>query len=201
MIALAAALVLFQQASTPAEVRTLNVWVTDARGTAVRGLVPDEAAVLENGVARPVTRLEEDRRPLNVVVIVDSSAPMGTFYRLNLVDPFVQPTFDVQRGTLTFFGTPDLNPLLDIAAIHTVRQPRIQTANGRDVRVEVDITGTLARPQLALKNPDNLPLSESDLLSYLVTGEPAVGLDNTGTQVAARSAICWLLVSVPPEVV
>src|SRR5437868_2959748 len=106
------------------------------------------------------------------------SADKGT-YRLNLVDPFVQPTFDVQRGSLLFFGTPDLNPSLDIAAIHTVRQPK-QSANGRDVRVEVDITGTLARPELALKNPDNLPLSQSDLLSYLVTGEPAVGLDNTG---------------------
>ncbi len=111
------------------------------------------------------------------------SADKGT-YRLNLVDPFIQPTFDVQSGTLRFFGTPDLNPSLDIKAIHTVRQPQ-KSVNGRDVRVEVDITGTLARPQLALKNPDNLPLSESDLLSYLVTGEPAVGLDNTGTQVAS----------------
>src|SRR6266550_548722 len=111
------------------------------------------------------------------------SADKGT-YRLNLVDPFIQPTFDVQSGTLRFFGTPDLNPSLDIRAIHTVRQPQ-KSVNGRDVRVEVDITGTLAIPQLALKNPDNLPLSESDLLSYLVTGEPAVGLDNTGTQVAS----------------
>ncbi len=111
------------------------------------------------------------------------SADRGT-YRLNLVDPFIQPTFDVQSGTLRFFGTPDLNPSLDIRAIHTVRQPR-QSANGRDVRVEVDITGTLAQPQLALRNPDNLPLSESDLLSYLVTGEPAVGLDQPGTQVAS----------------
>ena len=111
------------------------------------------------------------------------SADRGT-YRLNLVDPFIQPTFDVQSGNLRFFGTPDLNPSLDIRAIHTVRQPR-QSANGRDVRVEVDITGTLARPQLALRNPDNLPLSESDLLSYLVTGEPAVGLDNTSSQVAS----------------
>ena len=111
------------------------------------------------------------------------SADKGT-YRLNLVDPFIQPTFDVQSGTLRFFGTPDLNPSLDIKAIHTVRQPQ-KSVNGRDVRVEVDITGTLARPQLALRNPDNLPLSESDLLSYLVTGEPAVGLDNTGTQVAS----------------
>ncbi len=110
------------------------------------------------------------------------SADKGT-YRLNLVDPFIQPTFDVESGVLRFFGTPDLNPSLDIRAIHTVRQPR-QSANGRDVRVEVDITGTLAQPKLALRNPDNLPLSESDLLSYLVTGEPAVGLDNTTGQVA-----------------
>jgi len=106
------------------------------------------------------------------------SADKGT-YRLNLVDPFVQPTFDVQRGTLLFFGTSDLNPLLDISAIHTVRQPH-GSANGRDVRVEVDISGTLSQPELTLKNPDNLPLSESDLLAYLVTGEPAVGLDNPG---------------------
>ncbi|MEA2767028.1 MAG: translocation and assembly module TamB, partial [Gemmatimonadaceae bacterium] len=111
------------------------------------------------------------------------SADKGT-YRLNIVDPFIQPTFDVQSGNLRFFGTPDLNPSLDIRAIHTVRQPRQTSANGRDIRVEVDITGTLARPQLALRNPDNLPLSESDLLSYLVTGEPAVGLDNTSGQFA-----------------
>jgi translocation and assembly module TamB len=110
------------------------------------------------------------------------SADKGT-YRLNLVDPFIQPTFDVQNGQLLFFGTPDLNPALDIKAIHTVRQPS-KSVNGRDVRVEVAITGTLAQPRLSLRNPDNLPLSESDLLSYLVTGEPAVGLDNTTGQVA-----------------
>jgi translocation and assembly module TamB len=128
-------------------------------------------------------------------------ADRGT-YRLNLVDPFIQPTFDVQSGTLRFFGTSDLNPGLDIRAIHTVRQPRGQGANGRDVRVEVDITGTLARPQLALRNPDNLPLSESDLLSYLVTGEPAVGLDN-GTSDLARGlgirTLGNLLVSAVPQ--
>ena len=72
-------------------------------------------------------------------------------------------------------------------ALHTVRASTQKSVNGRDVRVEVDITGSLARPQLALRNPDNLPLSESDLLSYLVTGEPAVGLDQPGTQVAGLS--------------
>jgi translocation and assembly module TamB len=115
------------------------------------------------------------------------SADRG-IYRLNLVDPFVQPTFDVESGTLRFFGTPDLNPSLDIRAIHTVRAPRV-SASGRDVRVRVTIGGTLARPELALDNPDNLPLSQSDLLSYLVTGEPAIGLDNTSTQQIAQMGI------------
>jgi hypothetical protein len=109
------------------------------------------------------------------------SADKGT-YRLNIVDPFIQPTFDVSSGSLTFYGTSDLNPELDITAIHTVRQPRNGSVNGRDVRVEVDITGSLSQPKLALRNPDNLPLSESDLLSYLVTGEPAVGLESTSGQ-------------------
>ncbi|HEY0527343.1 MAG TPA: translocation/assembly module TamB domain-containing protein [Gemmatimonadaceae bacterium] len=133
------------------------------------------------------------------------SADKGT-YRLNLVEPFVQPTFDVESGRLTFFGTRDLNPALDIHAIHTVRQPR-QSANGRDVKVQVNITGTLAQPELALSNPDNLPLSQSDLLSYLVTGEPAVGLDNSQGQysdqlkgIGLRTAANILVSAVPSNV-
>jgi translocation and assembly module TamB len=106
------------------------------------------------------------------------NAVRGT-YRLTLVDPFVQPTFDVESGSLRFFGTPDLNPTLDIRAIHTIRQPNQRSANLRDIRVRVNIGGTLARPTLTLDNPDNLPLSQSDLLSYLITGEPAIALDNT----------------------
>ncbi|HEY2945823.1 MAG TPA: VWA domain-containing protein [Vicinamibacteria bacterium] len=86
------------QASSPADVKTLDVWITDSGGSAVRGLVPEEAAVVENGVARTVTRLEEDRRPLMVAVIVDSSAPMATFYRLHLVDPIVQLLNQLPEG-------------------------------------------------------------------------------------------------------
>lgn len=115
------------------------------------------------------------------------NAVRGT-YRLNLVDPFVQPTFDVESGSLRFFGTPDLNPTLDIRAIHTIRQPRQQTANVRDIRVRVTIGGTLERPVLSLDNPDNLPLSQSDLLSYLITGEPAIALDNTSAEYQSQLA-------------
>ncbi|MFI5239362.1 MAG: translocation/assembly module TamB domain-containing protein, partial [Gemmatimonadales bacterium] len=120
------------------------------------------------------------------------NAVRGT-YRLNVV-PFVQPTFDVEQGTLRFFGTPDLDPALDITAINTVRRPR-QSLNGQDIRIRATIGGTLSAPSLALSSADNLPLSQSDLLSYLITGEPAFALDYTSEQyvnqlanVAVRSA-------------
>ena len=120
------------------------------------------------------------------------NAVRGT-YRLNVV-PFVQPTFDVEQGTLRFFGTPDLDPALDITAINTVRRPR-QSLNGQDIRIRATIGGTLSAPSLTLASADNLPLSQSDLLSYLITGEPAFALDYTAAQyvtqfanVAVRSA-------------
>jgi autotransporter translocation and assembly factor TamB len=105
-------------------------------------------------------------------------AERGT-YVLNL--GVVQPTFEVERGTLRFFGEPEVNPSLDIRAIHTVRRPR-QSFNREDVRVLVAITGTLSAPVLSLASADSLPLSQSDLLSYLVTGEPAFALSNSSSQ-------------------
>lgn len=122
----------------------------------------------------------------------DLNAVRGT-YRLNVV-PFVQPTFDVEQGTLRFYGSPDLNPTLDITAVNTVRRPR-ESLNGQDVRIRATIGGTLSSPSLALSSADNLPLTQSDLLSYLITGEPAFTLDYTSLQyvnqlaaVAVRSA-------------
>ncbi len=132
------------------------------------------------------------------------NAVRGT-YRLNVV-PFVQPTFDVEQGTLRFFGTPDLDPALDITAINTVRRPRT-SLNGQDIRIRATIGGTLSAPSLALSSADNLPLSQSDLLSYLITGEPAFALDYTSTQyinqlanVAVRSAGNLISSAIPRSV-
>ena len=132
------------------------------------------------------------------------NAVRGT-YRLNVV-PFVQPTFDVEQGTLRFFGTPDLDPALDITAINTVRRPRT-SLNGQDIRIRATIGGTLSAPSLALSSADNLQLSQSDLLSYLITGEPAFALDYTSAQyinqlanVAVRSAGNLLSSAIPRSV-
>jgi VWFA-related protein len=71
---------------SPGEARTLTVSVTDDKGGPVTGLRTDEVVVLENGVARDVFRLEPETRPLTVALIVDSSEPIGSSYRLSLVD-------------------------------------------------------------------------------------------------------------------
>jgi translocation and assembly module TamB len=93
-------------------------------------------------------------------------------YRLNL--GFAQPIFEVEPGTLRFFGTPDLNPTLDVRAVHVVRQARSASAINRpDVRVQVNIGGTLNQPTLRLSSADTPPVPDTDLVSYLVTGEPA----------------------------
>ena len=113
------------------------------------------------------------------------SADRGV-YHLDVV-PLVQPVFDVEKGTLRFYGTPDLNPTLHITAINTVRQPQ-QSLNGQDVRIRVTIGGTLSAPTLVLSSADNLPLTQSDLLSYLVTGQPAFALDYSTQQYVNQHA-------------
>ena len=117
------------------------------------------------------------------------SAVRGT-YRLNIV-PLVQPVFDVERGTLRFYGTRDLDPALDITAINTVRKPQ-QSVTGQDIRIRATIGGTLSSPTLTLSSADNLPLTQSDLLSYLITGEPAFALDYTQTQYVNQLAAAAL---------
>jgi hypothetical protein len=74
------------QQDRPAEIRSLSVAVTQGKNdTPLESLVTAEIAVVENGVARPVTKVERDTRPLDVAILVDSSAAVGSGYRLNVV--------------------------------------------------------------------------------------------------------------------
>jgi translocation and assembly module TamB len=104
-------------------------------------------------------------------------------YQLNL--GIARPGFEVERGLVRFFGDPELEPSLDITALHLVRETRANS-NRQDVRIRVNIGGTVNRPTLALTSADNPPLPESDMLSYLVTGEPAYTL--LGTPYAEQGA-------------
>jgi VWFA-related protein len=82
-----AALLLLQAASLPpAEIRTVTVSITDSEGRTPDTLTPEEVAVLENGVARDIAKVERDTRPLSVAILVDSSQEIQSVYRLYIMD-------------------------------------------------------------------------------------------------------------------
>ena len=131
-----------------------------------------EANLKLGGSLRVTRSLGRDSRRAQLALSDSLVVERGT-YQLNL--GIARPSFEVDRGVVRFFGDADLQPALDITALHTVRELRANS-NRQDVRIRVSIGGTLDRPTLALSSADNPPLPESDMLSYLVTGEPAYAL-------------------------
>lgn len=80
----------------------------------------------------------------------------------------VYRTFAVDRGTVRYFNTPDLNADLDIAARYVVRTA---FGGGDDYPVIAKVTGTLLVPKLNLTTePGRQPIPERDLLALLITG-------------------------------
>jgi len=75
--------------------------------------------------------------------------------------------FTVTRGEVRYIG--DLNAGLDIQARHVVRTVR----TGDEIPVIANITGTLYAPKVSLESTFRPPISETDLVSYLITGYPS----------------------------
>lgn len=135
-----------------------------------------------------VTRGRIARGPNTGQVQLAVTGPLQTVrgtYRLNLGP--VQRTFTVEQGEIRFFGDPELNPSLNISALHTVRQYS-EGGVRPDVRVRVHLGGTLQQPTAELSTPDSLRTTNSDLISYLVTGGPSyeIARDGNVTSTAAR---------------
>ncbi|MEO7985196.1 MAG: translocation/assembly module TamB domain-containing protein [Gemmatimonadales bacterium] len=87
--------------------------------------------------------------------------------------------FSVSRGNVRYLG--DLDAALDIQAQHVVRTVR----NGDEIPVIANITGTLYQPKVSLESTFRPPISETDLVSYLITGYPA----NEAAQVGQGSVL------------
>jgi translocation and assembly module TamB len=92
--------------------------------------------------------------------------------------------FTVERGSVRYFG--DLNAALDIQARHTVRAVR-----GEEVPVIAKIGGTLYAPKVSLESTFNPPISETDLVSYLVTGYPANEAARLGQANALETGLAY----------
>lgn len=104
-------------------------------------------------------------------------------YRLDL--GVVQRTFQVDSGFVTFYGDPHIPAELNVRATYTVRQANRES--GQDVKIVAHIGGTLAQPRLDLTSEERIPLSNTEILSYLVFGQPSFASagDNSARQVAA----------------
>ena len=112
-------------------------------------------------------------------------AERGT-YTLNLLYGF-QREFQVEGGTITFFGSSELAPLLDISAMHLVRQ-----ANKADIHIRVKLSGPPTNPIVTLESGENYAMSQSDMVSYLIFGVPSYALgdqERGTTELAVQTLI------------
>jgi translocation and assembly module TamB len=99
-------------------------------------------------------------------------APRGV-YRLKIG---VTREFVVSQGTVTYFGTPDLDAALNIEAKHTVHPvPTPSQRNPEDITVVAHITGTLSVPHVTLE-AERQDLSQTEVISYLFFGKPSFEL-------------------------
>ncbi len=71
----------------------------------------------------------------------------------------------VEEGTVTFFGSEQLDPALDL---------KLYKRQG-EVKVTVHITGTVQEPRLSLSSQPEM--SQSDILAFLIFGQRSEGLD------------------------
>ena len=98
----------------------------------------------------------------NYIVAGELNTPRGE-YTLNLAG-VVKKKFTIDRGTVRYVGTADLDAELNIQASH-----RIRALDGTEIPVLATITGTILVPRVVLSSPGR-DLAQRDLISYLIFG-------------------------------
>ncbi|MEZ0336302.1 MAG: translocation/assembly module TamB domain-containing protein [Gemmatimonadales bacterium] len=109
------------------------------------------------------------------------NAPRGSY---TLIIGPVARDFTVTRGEVRYFG--NLDAALDIEARHVVRPVR-----GDEIPVIAHIEGTLRQPKLTLESTFRPPISETDLVSYLITGYPANEATRLGQAGALETGLAY----------
>ena len=81
------------------EMRALTVTLVDEKGQEVADVSPADVALVENGLHRDIASFQRDTRPLAVAILVDTSAEVGSSYRLNVVEAVVGLVNRLPEGT------------------------------------------------------------------------------------------------------
>ncbi len=106
-----------------------------------------------------------DRTERDLALVGDLQAVRGSY-------TFLGRQFQVQEGTVSFLGTPGVNPKLDIQALH-----RLRTQEDTRLDITATVSGDLVSPRVSLSSNISA-IAESDLVSYLVFGRPSYALSS-----------------------
>lgn len=68
------------------ETLSVRAVISDSKGAAVRDLQVEDVSLSASGATLPITFFERDERPSRVALLIDSSQPMATSYRLQFID-------------------------------------------------------------------------------------------------------------------
>lgn len=76
--------------------------------------------------------------------------------------------FEIESARVQFFGAPEPDPAIDVTAIRV-----IPGGEGRRVEIQLNLSGTLSSPVVAFTTADGAAIPESELLSFLIFGQPS----------------------------
>ncbi|HWP71614.1 MAG TPA: translocation/assembly module TamB domain-containing protein [Gemmatimonadaceae bacterium] len=139
-----------------------NVWIRSAEASIQLG----GSVGLEQAAPQP----ESLRRRL---VLRGTLVTQRGNYRLNVSG--ITRSFTLEQGSVLFRGEPEINPRLDINAIYVREGMDERQGSRRLPQVRAHLGGTLERPLLTLSSAD-AKLSQSELLSYLITGQSSIAV-------------------------
>ena len=71
---------------------------------------------------------------------------------------FFGKLFRIEQGKVSFRGTPEINPFIDVTALYKVS----------DVKIFVNVNGTVEKPNVKLSSDP--PMDQTDIISYLAFG-------------------------------
>lgn len=108
--------------------------------------------------------LRMDRAQGDVRLYGDVRLVRGT-YRWTGARGLVSRQLRIQEGTISFVGTPGMNPNLGITALHRIRTGEVGT-----LAVTAHVTGTMLDPTLSLTSDP--PMTESDRVCVLLINAP-----------------------------
>jgi autotransporter translocation and assembly factor TamB len=118
-----------------------------------------------------------DRRDREILLVGTVAAIRGNYNAFGR-------QFQVRTGSVDFVGTPGINPALDIEAVHRLRQQ-----GGEPLEIVANLEGTLLSPRITLTSGAAVPISESDLISYLIFGRPSYALASAESRMLGDAAI------------